>query len=202
MKKLIFPLVALLCFSFAKETSKLSDEDRKMILGHLTQTRDQMVKIVDSLTDEQLNFKPSENSWSIAECVEHLALTEKTFVEIAHKSVADGPKPELKDSLVFKDEQIMPAVMDRSSKVKTSEPFEPSGQFDSADASLKDFLDTRNKLIEYVKTTDDDLRNRFNSDLPFGTVDVAQLIIFTAGHTGRHVLQMEENMAHVDFPSK
>ena len=94
----------------------------------------------------------------------------------------------------------MPVITDRSNKVKTSEPFEPSGKFGSHEETLQAFLEKRSELIDYVKTTDDDLRNRYNKDLPFGTVDGVQLIMFTAAHTERHVLQMEEVMAHADFP--
>ena len=131
--------------------------------------------------------------------MEHLALTEKMFIESVHKSVADGPNPSLKDSLVFKDGQIMPMVADRSQKVKTSEPFEPSGQYGSTEETLAALLAIRQELMEYVETTEDDLRNRY-AKLPFGTVDAAQLIVFIAGHMERHVLQMEEVMEDEDFP--
>ncbi|WP_318343696.1 DinB family protein [Flagellimonas baculiformis] len=200
MKKMILPMLALVLFGFSTDTGKLTEEERRMANQHLAETRDHMLDVLDGLTDEQLNFKPGDGSWSIAEGVEHLAILETTFGDLVHKSVADGPNPELKDSLVFKDEQIMPMVTDRSNKVKTSEAFEPSGKFGSHEETLQAFLEKRSELMDYVKTTDDDLRNRFNSDFPFGTVDALQLIIFTAAHTERHVLQMEEVMAHADFP--
>ncbi|MER3375591.1 MAG: DinB family protein [Allomuricauda sp.] len=200
MKKFILPLVTLVFFSFSTDTAELTEEERQMINKHLTETRDHMLSILDGLTDEQLSFKPDEGTWSIAEGVEHLAILESTFGDLVHKTVAAGPNPALKDSLVFTDEQIMPVVTDRSNKVKTSEPFEPSGKFGSYEATLQAFLDKRSELIDYVKTTDDDLRNRYNKDLPFGAVDGVQLIVFTAAHTERHVLQMEEVMAHSNFP--
>ncbi len=200
MKKLILPLVTLMLLSFSTNTSKLTEEERQMVNKHLTETRDHMLSVLDGLSDEQLNFKPDDVTWSIAEVVEHLAIIENTFGGMVHKTVADGPNPALKDSLVFTDEQIMPAITDRSNKVKTSKPFEPSGKYGSYEATLQAFLEKRSELIEYVKTTDDDLRNRYNNDLPFGAVDGVQLIVFTAAHTERHVLQMEEVMAHSDFP--
>lgn len=200
MKKLIMPLAALVLFSFASDSGKLTEEERQMAYKHLTETRDHMLTVLDGLSEEQLNFKPEEGVWSIAEVAEHIAISEATFGGLVHKSVADGPNPALKDSLVFKDDQIMPMITDRSNKVKTSEAFEPSGKFGSFEATVQAFLDKRNELIDYVKTTDDDLRNRYNSNLPFGTVDALQLIIFNAAHTERHVLQMEEVMTDENFP--
>lgn len=109
MKKLILPLVALVLFSFSKDSSaRLSTEDRKMMIKHLTETREHMNEVLDGLTYVQFHYKPDPTSWSIAECVEHLALTEKMFVQTVHKSVEEGPKPALKDSLVLKTNKLCP----------------------------------------------------------------------------------------------
>ncbi len=200
MKKFIVPIVLLLLFSFTTNSVKLTDDDRKMAIKHLTQTRDHMTDALEGLTDEQLNFKSDENAWSIAECVEHLAISENAFGGLVQKTVATGANPAMKDSVKLKDDQLMGLITDRTNKVKTSETFEPSGGFGSHEATLEAFMEKRKEHIEYVKTTEDDLRNRYNSDLPFGTIDGVQLIVFMAGHTERHVLQMEEIMEHEDFP--
>ena len=200
MKKTILPIVALLLLGFSADSPKLSDDDREMLLEELTETRDHVVKVVDGLTDEQLNFKPDENSWSIAECVEHIALVETMFIDQIKKTVDAGPNPALKDSLVFNDAELMKVITDRSNKVKTGKPFEPSGKYGSFEETLQAFLDQRNKLIAYVETTDDDLRDRYNKDLPFGVVDGVQFILFGSSHVERHVLQMKEVMDNEDFP--
>lgn len=193
-------MVALLLFSFSTDTFKLTDDERKMAIEHLTQTRDHMAKVLNGLTEEQLNFMPEEEAWTIAECVEHIAISENAFGGLIEKTVAAGPNPALKDSLKFKDDQLMGVIVDRSNRIKTSEPFEPSGKFGSYEATVKAFMDKRSEHINYVKTTEDDLRNRYCNDLPFGTVDGLQVVIFMAGHTERHVKQMEEIMANKLFP--
>ena len=200
MKKAILPLFVLMLISFSPNTTQLTEAERALAVKHLTETRDHLTTVVKGLTEEQLSFKPSESSWSIAECVEHIAISENAFEGFLKKTVAEGNIPALKDSLVFKDEQLMGVLTDRSKKFKTTEPFEPSGKFGSHEETLAAFLKKRNEHIEYVKNTTDDLRNRFNQDLPFGTVDGFQVIIFAAGHSERHILQMEEIMAHADFP--
>ena len=200
MKKLILPVLILTLFGFSKDTSKLTDDERTMIIGHLEKTRDHMKNVIAGLSEEQLNFRAEEDSWTIAECVEHLAISEEAFGGLIQKTVASGANPAMKDSVKLKDEELMGIITDRSNRVKTSEAFEPSGKFGSFKETVDAFLSKRKEHIAYVKSTDDDLRNRFNSDLPFGTVDGVQLIIFAAGHTERHVLQMEEVMAHKLFP--
>src|SRR2546429_10025282 len=36
-------------------------------------------ELVDGLTEEQLNWKPEAKRWSIAQCLEHLAVTSRGF---------------------------------------------------------------------------------------------------------------------------
>ncbi|WP_431125026.1 DinB family protein [Flagellimonas flava] len=201
MKKLILPLVALLLFSFSADTNKLSEDDRKKVVNHLKETRDQMSKVLRGLSQAQLTFKPEEDAWSIADCVEHLTISENAFGGLIQKTVAAGPNPALKDSVKMNDEQLMGIILDRSNKVKTAEPFEPSGKFGSHDETLKAFMDKREEHISYMESTEDDLRNLYSSDLPFGTIDGVQLILFMSGHTERHVNQMKEVMNHKLFPS-
>ncbi|MEX0362037.1 MAG: DinB family protein [Allomuricauda sp.] len=129
MKKLILPLVALILFSFSADTNKLSNDDRKKVIKHLKETRDQMSKVLKGLSQAQLAFKPEEGAWSIADCVEHLTISENAFGGLIQKTVAAGPNPALKDSVKMNDEQLMGIILDLSNKVKTAEPFEPSGKF-------------------------------------------------------------------------
>lgn len=201
MKKLVLPIVALLLFSFSTDTFKLSDDDRKMAVNHLMETKDHMSKVLKGLTEEQLRFLPEEGAWSIADCVEHLTISENAFGGLIQKTVEAGANPTLKDSVKLKDDELLGIILDRTNKVKTREPFEPTGKFGNSEETLKAFMSKRDEHIEYLRTTEDDLRNRYNSDLPFGTVDGVQLILFMSGHTERHVKQMEEVMAHKLFPT-
>ncbi|GMN09726.1 hypothetical protein MTsPCn9_17690 [Croceitalea sp. MTPC9] len=202
MKKLILLVVVILLFSFTTEDYGITEQEREKAIEHLTKTRDHMMEVLDGLTEEQLEFQPAEEAWSIAECVEHLAISENTFSGLIKQTVATGNNPVLKDSVKMSDDQLVTIIIDRSNKVKTSEPFEPSGKFGDHDATVAAFAKKRAEHIEYVKTTQDDLRNRFNSNLPFGTVDAYQLLLFTSGHTERHVLQMEEIMNDNLFPEE
>ncbi|MBT8186553.1 MAG: DinB family protein [Croceitalea sp.] len=199
MKKLMFPLVVVFLMSFLPNTG-LTEAERAKAVDHLNKTKDHMMEVLDGLTEDQLDFKPSADSWSIAECVEHLAISENTFGSIVQATVAAPANPAMRDSVKLNDDQLYGLIVNRDQKVKTSEAFEPSGKFGSFKETLTAFLDKRKEHVEYVKTTTHDLRSHFNSNLPFGTVDAYQLLIFAAGHTERHVLQMEEIMEHEDFP--
>ena len=159
-----------------------------------------MRSTVKGLNDDQLNFKATPESWSVAECVEHLAISEGMLggmFQGALKTPADASK---RDSVKMSDDELLAMISSRDQKVKTGEAFEPSGKYGSHVETVKAFVDQRAKHIEYLKSTEDDLRNHYGQ-LPFGTIDGLQILLFMSGHTERHVAQMEEVMAHADFPS-
>ncbi|MEZ4779143.1 MAG: DinB family protein [Flavobacteriaceae bacterium] len=199
MKKiaLILATVFLSNVSFAQ----ISKEERQNAIAEMMKTQEHFLKTIDGLSDAQLNFKISEDSWSIAECVEHIAISENNLFGLAMGSLETPADPSRRSEVSMSDEQLMAIIVDRSHKVKTSEAFEPSGKFGSFEETVKAFLEKRKSNIEYVSTTDADLRNHY-AQLPFGTIDAYQALIFMSGHTERHILQMEEVMGSSDFPQE
>lgn len=201
MKKKLIAVVALVMLSFGMLKTGITDAERKMTIDELTKSQTRLNGLVDGLSETQLNFKASEESWSVAECVEHLAISEATIggmLQGALQAPADASK---RDSVKISDEELLGMITNRVEKVKTSEAFEPSGKFGSFEETLKVFKEKRNAHIKYLKTTSDDLRNHYGK-LPFGTIDGLQIMLFMSAHTERHVAQMEEVMAHTEFPTE
>ncbi len=157
--------------------------------------------MVEGLSDEQLNYKPSEEAWSIAECVEHLAISENAIFEAVSGAIQVTADASRRTEVAMTDEELLGMITNRSNKIKTSEAFEPSGKFGSYEETLDAFLNKRAENIQYVQTTEDDLRNHY-SQFPFGTLDAYQVILFMSGHSERHTQQMEEVMADPGFPQE
>ena len=201
MKKVIIPIVVLTLVGFGIINPGISDEERKMTAEHLTQSLQRLSSTVDGLSEAQLNFKATPESWSVAECVEHLTIAENMFDGMLQGALKEPANPAKRDSVTMTDEKLIGFISVRDTKVKTPEPFEPSGKFGSHKETLEVFTAKREEHIEYVNTTEDDLRNHYGK-LPFATIDGLQIMLFMSGHTERHVKQMEEVMAHENFPSE
>jgi len=201
MKKSGITLLVLALFGFGLSPMKITDEERAKAVEHLTQTRDNLINTVSGLSDEQLNFKASPESWSVAECVEHIAISENLIFDMVNQSMQDMADVASPMESTVSDDDLLAMITDRSHKVKTSEPFEPTGKFGSFEETLQAFTDKRNEHIDYLQNTEDDLRNHF-AQLPFGTVDSYQVVLFMSGHTERHTKQIEEVMANPDFPEE
>lgn len=178
---------------------KLSEEERDYAIKVLGSSRDQLLRTVDGLNEEQLNFKPDAYTWSVADGVEHLAISENAFHQMITNALGTSADPSRRAEVKMKDDELMGIIRDRTNRVKTSEAFEPSGKFGSYEETLEALISKREEHIEYIKTTEDDLRFHYGQ-LPFGTVDAYQMILFMAGHTDRHIAQMEEVINHEDFP--
>ncbi len=201
MKKLILSLAVLALISFKTADTTLSAEERKFAIDHLTQSKEHLLKSIKGLSADQLNFKASPTSWSVAECAEHIAISEGMIWGMVEGGLKQPANPDKRSEVKMSDAQIVGMITDRTNKVKTQEMFEPSNKFGSHDAAVKDFVLKRDTHLEYVKTTQDDLRNRY-STLPFGTIDTYQVILFLSSHSERHVKQIEEIMANANFPKK
>jgi hypothetical protein len=203
MKTLKFALIVMAAFtmSFDLPTATLTDAERKYALELLQNTKDDLLKKVKGLTPEQLNFKADANSWSIAECVEHITLAESQIFDFAQSGLKEPADPSKRSEVKTKDDELVARVADRSQKREAQETMKPTGKFGSYDATLSDFKTQRDNHIKYIKTTSDDLRNHYN-DFPFGKLDTYQTILLMAAHSRRHTAQIQEVLANPNFPKK
>ncbi len=203
MNKILSLFIVAACLLVSYRTSAqtgLTDADRDFAYNHLKQSQKQLQKAVKGLSDAQLNFKASPESWSIAECVEHLAISESVIFSFIDGSLKTAADPSLRSEVKMTDEQIIQLTTDRSTKVKTREVFEPKNSFGSFQGALDEFNNRRKGSLKYVKFTKDDLRNHY-FDFPFGKADTYQVLLFMSGHSIRHLKQIEEILATPTFPS-
>jgi hypothetical protein len=197
--KFLLFMVALVTMSFDVPTPQLTDAEREYASKYLQETKDDLLKKVKGLTPEQLNFKATPESWSIAECVEHLAISENNLFGFAQQGLQQPADPSLRKDVKMTDDGIITMITDRTHKVKTQEAFEPTNKFGSFEASLKEFKTKRDDHIKYIKTTSEDLRNHYN-DFPFGKIDTYQTILFMAAHSKRHTEQVVDVINNPGFP--
>ncbi|NND16649.1 MAG: DinB family protein [Eudoraea sp.] len=201
MKIIFTTLMALFLLSPALSQQALTEEERSMTVAELENTRAMLEENTTGLTEAQLNYKSAEGAWSIAECVEHLAISENAFGEMIKGALAAEADPSKRAEVKMSDGDLLNMIRDRSSKIKTAEPFEPSGKFGTHEETLGAFKGLREMHIALVRETEDDLRNRYGQ-LPFGTIDGLQVILFMSGHTERHVKQIMEIKESEGYPSE
>ena len=179
----------------------LTKAERERLVNHLQKTRQFLLDEVAGLSEAQANFKPAEDRWSIAECAEHITLSEDFLRGAVGQAMQAPAAPERKEELKGKEDQVMQFVTDRSQKFQAPEPLRPTGRWDSLEATIEVFKASRKKTLDYAHTTEEDLRSHIVA-FPAGDMDAYQFLLFLSGHTERHTLQIQEVKAHPDFPKE
>jgi hypothetical protein len=198
----IFLAIALMLA--ADGTQTLTQEERDRAVAELEGSKKAFLGATKGLSAAQWSFKAAPERWSVAECSEHIALAEGFIFGLVSERIMKAPaNPEKRDAAKGKDELIIKMMQDRSHKATAPEPIDPAKHGIMApEESVKLFLDNRGHTIEYIKTTQEDLRDHlFVHPVPaIGTLDGYQWIMLISGHTRRHTLQILEVKADPNFP--
>ena len=202
MKKLLFLLPLAFVLSFSVNNSTLTKKERKFAKDHLKETRKELVKTVNGLSASQLAFKADSTRWSVEDCIKHIAMAEMGLWKTIQDGLSQPPNPEKRAEIKMTDEQLVKGIQDRSAKFQAPEQLQPKNTpFKSADEALVSFKENRNKLINYVDMTQEDMRNHV-INFPVGLMDAYQLVLLVSAHSSRHTLQIKEVMADPNFPKQ
>jgi hypothetical protein len=174
----------------------LSQGERDYALSQLHASRKLLLDAITGLSEAQWKYKPADDRWSIAQIAEHLVMTEDMLRGYAAKmleSPAAPPKFRREH-----DEKMYAAWLDRTEKHQAPKELQPAGRLSAGEAA-REFAAKRDRTLEYVRTTQDDLRSHLSS-AGGHEQDAYQLLLGIAAHTERHVAQLNEVKAAPGYP--
>ena len=203
MKHFLLLLAVFTAASFISPTvDVITVSERKLALDNLQRTKERFLNDIKGLSANQLSFKADTSRWSIAQCIEHIALAENVIWQWQQGMMQQPAAPEKASQVKITDDQLLKAIVDRSHKFQAPEMLKPVGKFPNTEAAIQSYTSRRDSTIEYMKTTQDDLKNHFADHPALGTINTYQLLLFLAGHSERHTLQIEEVKATPGFPKQ
>jgi len=182
--------------------AQLAQGERDRAMSYLHATRKQFIDSLADVTPAQWKWKPSPEVWSIAEVAEHIALSEDTIFGLVKGTVAAPVDEAAAAKAKGKDEMLMKGIVDRSRKAQAPEMLKPTNKWKNAKELVAHFKASRDNTIEYVKTTGDDLRKHVRPHPAFQELDAYQWILLIAGHSERHILQLNEVKTLPGYPKK
>ena len=181
----------------------LTQSERDRAIAELEGSRAAFLEATRGLSEAKWNFKPAPDRWSIAECAEHIAVAEGLVMGMITEQALKGPaEPGKRELVKVKDEQILPLSLDRSAKFKAPEVIQPTRRWSSAEEITRNVLENRARTIEFVSTTQADLRDHFMDHPVLKTLDVYQWVLLTSGHMRRHTEQILEVKVDPNFPKR
>jgi uncharacterized damage-inducible protein DinB len=191
----ILPLAVALTPAFA---ATLTQAERDRAIAELTASRQQFLDSVAGLSPAQWNFKPDEKTWSVAECAEHIAVSEDVIFGYVSQVVQGPAAPDKKSAVT--DDFILTAVVNRTQKFQAPEALRPTHRFATPQETIDHFKQSREHTIAYVRDTQDDLRGHFFDHPVLKTMDTYQWILLISAHSQRHTAQLNEVKANPSFP--
>lgn len=213
MKKSILGFACIILVSFTSKEIRMTDyidpnqleisqnSDKEFLLDYFKQTFDTLQNSVDGLSKTQMEFKPSEDKWSVSQCLDHIVMTEKMLLGMSKDLLTQPANPERKKDVKISDSELIEGMTDRSFKATAPDELQPEGKYTSPSTALLELEKERSEILEFIEQTPlDDLRNHI-TDSPFGPLDAYHSILYIAAHTARHTAQIIEVMGDAEFPA-
>ncbi len=179
------------------------------IVAEAEKNNDAARNLASGLNEDQLNWKPAPERWSIAQCLEHLAVTSSKFDPYFASVLARARKTKLIESAVsyrptlvggWLIKQVMPGT---KRKVPAPKVFRPS-ESSVIHGALESFLKQQEKFLQFVRATDGVDYNKTRLRSP-GTqlmrYSLSDAFVVTVVHGQRHLGQARRVRETPGFPN-
>ena len=184
---------------FATGNGAMTDDERAFLVQQLEESKKNLLDSISGLSAAQWKFKPAPDVWSVAECAEHIILSEDLLSGFAQKALQNPAVPRLGSATPEADRKLVERVEDRSKKATAPAPLVPSGHFSTPEDAVRAFTEKRDRNIAYAKSTDDALRVHVTQS-PAGSMDAYQFLLLMAAHSARHTAQIREVESNPNYP--
>ena len=198
--RLLLALLVITGLAGTIRSTSLNKQERKYAVLQLKDTRAELLRSVKGLSEAQLNFRPGPNKQSVRDCVFHITTVENSLWGLLDNVMKFPSAPEKRELILDSDLGMFNNTDSKNQQIDIAEKLQPDNEswLNTADA-LNHFKEMRNEQLKYTKTTTEDMRNHV-VEMPFGSIDSYQLILFIAGHTNRHIQEIEAIKADPNFP--
>jgi hypothetical protein len=193
MRNMLVAVVCIWALSVVRpEAAALTAQERQRLMAHLEMTSAWLVDEVSGLSEAQLNFRRAPETWTILEVIDHLVVVGPIYwqdLQNALKTPAGGKTPS-------SDADILWYGIDRTNREKAIPSEVPKGVGDIRTA-LEAYRKTHERLLQSIRTTNDDLRGHI---VARQRCNAYQWTLLISTHEQRHVLQIREMKADPKFP--
>jgi hypothetical protein len=169
----------------------ITDIERQKALELLTRSRQAVVDAVEGVTEQQAQWKPAPERWSILEYVEHLAVSDDALIERIKQSLQSPALPESDVERRAREQKIRETPMPRGVN-RAPDMLKPNARFGSLGEALAAFQEARSRTLEFARTTQEDLRSHFAPHNVLGPLDGYQWLVGNARHAESHAGHIRE----------
>jgi len=186
--------LALVASGGSSASATLTDLERQRLVAHLEMTASWLIDEVQSLTRAQLGFRPAPDAWTIAQVLDHLNVVGPIYWKDLQAAVGQPPSGHTSG---MSDADVLWYGIDRTNREKAVPSELPKGELRDLRAALEAYRQHHTRLLQYIRTTGDDLRKHI---VQRQSCDAYQWALLISTHEHRHILQIREIKAHANFP--
>lgn len=172
--------------------------------------REEFRKLVEGLSDEQFNWRPGEESWSMAECIDHLVMVGTIMNRSIDEGIQKAEERGLKSDGPFKYgalgnwfvRAVSGSEEGRKRKFKAPKPYTPTSEHSISrlDAAFNEMQDAF--VVRVQRANGLDLaRVKITSPITrLIRLSLGQWFALLAGHQERHLLQARDVLEAIPIP--
>jgi DinB family protein len=175
------------------DAAPLTTQERQRLVSHMEMTASWLADELSGLSQAQLSFRRAPDAWTILEVLDHLVVVGPIYWQDLQAALK---APDRKSA--SSDADILWYGIDRTNREKAISSEVPKGLRDFQ-GGLEAYRKQHAQLLQYVKTTNDDLRSK---RVERQGCDGYQWLLLISTHEQRHILQIREIKADPKFPPK
>lgn len=175
--------------------AQLTDLERQRLVAHMEMTSAWLIDELAGVSPTQAAFRPAPGTWSILEVLDHLVVVGPIYF----KNLQDATSTGAARAGLMNDADVLWYGIDRTDREIALAAEDPAHKIADLAAGLKAYRSDHAKLLEYVRTTKDDLRRKL---VARQRSDAYQWALLISTHEQRHILQIREIKKHAAYPSR
>jgi hypothetical protein len=163
--------------------------------------------LVESCSREQLSWHPAQQGWSIAECVEHLALANTQYVAAMKTAITENSGPVVSPDIPLSTAGWFSAFFVRTMGPQTKSKYRAPKRIRPAsvepERALQMLLASYQQVRNLLASGPQPDLNRLRFENPFSPVvrfTVSSGLLIMAAHNRRHLQQAERVREAQGFP--
>ena len=188
-------VLMLLTFTAPAAEAQLTTLERQRLIAHLDMTASWLEDELSGLSAAQIAFRPAPTAWTILDVLDHLVVVGPIY----WKDLQNAKPVTAGRAGMMSDTDVLWYGIDRTNRETALKAEEPARTLKDLNAGLQLYRAHHAQLVQYVRTTNDDLRRRF---VERQNSDAYQWALLISTHEQRHIMQIREIKAHPKYPAR
>ncbi|HSR66816.1 MAG TPA: DinB family protein [Acidobacteriota bacterium] len=175
---------------------RMSSQEHQQVMTLLQETRQDFLKALQQVAEEDWNRCPREGSWTPAQLAQHVVLAETAVLEGLLRSLQREADPQWQETL-GKEELIIRLLPARRRKAEAPPHVRPREEGLQRQEAVRLFEEVRARTLALAQETERPFKQHTRvHPLPaIGKLNGHQWLLFNAQHLRRHILQLEEMLS-------